>query len=48
MMHDRYKKTEDNGEVEGVDFEWVELPSFDDPSKTIRMKKYNDVGGKVK
>jgi len=38
------KKDEDNGE----DFEWVELPSFDDPTKTIRYKKYYDIAGKIK
>lgn len=48
IMKDRYKKTDEDGDVEGVDYEWVELPSFDDPTKTVRMKKYQDIGGKVK
>ena len=38
----------DKDGVEGVDYEWVELPSFDDPTQTIRMKKFHDVGNKVK
>lgn len=32
---------------DGGDYEWVELPSFDDPTKTIRYKKYYDIAGKV-
>lgn len=36
-----------NEDSEDSDYEWVELPSFDDPSKTIRMKKYHDIGSKV-
>ena len=48
MMQERNKTPDEDGEVEGVDFEWVELPSFEDPSKTIRLKKYDDVGGKIK
>ena len=32
---------------DGEDYEWVELPSFDDPTKTIRYKKYYDIAGKV-
>lgn len=47
VMRERNKTTDENGEVEGTDYEWVELPSFDDPSKTIRMKKYKDIDGKV-
>ena len=41
-MRERNKITDEDGKVEGRDYEWVELPSFDDPSKTIRIKKYND------
>lgn len=37
------KGTDENGE----NYEWVELPSFDDPTKTIRYKKYYDIGGKI-
>lgn len=48
IMKDRNRKTDEDGDVEGVDYEWVELPSFDDPTKTVRMKKYQDIGGKVK
>lgn len=47
VMRERNKSTDEDGKVEGKDFEWVELPSFDDPSKTIRMKRYYDIGGKV-
>ena len=48
VMRESYKITDEDGKVEGRDYEWVELPSFDDPSKTIRIKKYNDIAGKVK
>jgi hypothetical protein len=44
MMHERNKAMEDDSEDEHGDFEWVELPDWDDPTKTNRMKKYNDVG----
>lgn len=46
-MRQRNKTTDEDGNVEGQDYEWVELPSFDDPSKTVRIKKYNDIVGKV-
>lgn len=42
IMKERNAMVDDDG-IEGVDYEWVELPSFDDPSKTIRMKKFTDV-----
>lgn len=48
VMKQRNKTTDEDGNVEGQDYEWVELPSFDDPSKTVRIKKYNDIAGKVK
>lgn len=44
IMGERYKTKDENGEVEGRDYEWVELPSFDDPTQMIRMKKYDDIG----
>ena len=44
VMRERNKTTDEDGKVEGRDYEWVELPSFDDPSKTIRIKKYNGQG----
>lgn len=47
-MRQRNKTTDEDGNVEGRDYGWVELPSFDDPSKTVRIKKYNDIAGKVK
>lgn len=38
----------DDDEDENGDFEWVELPDWNDPSKTIRIKKYADVGSFIK
>lgn len=46
IMRKRNAASDEDG-VEGVDYEWVELPSFDDPSKTIRMKKFYDIEGKI-
>lgn len=37
-----------SGEDERGEFEWVELPDWDDPSKTNRMKKYKDIGKFIK
>ena len=48
VMRERNKTADKDGEVEGKDYEWVELPNFDNPDEKIRMKKYNDIGGKVK
>ncbi|WP_307996622.1 hypothetical protein [uncultured Bacteroides sp.] len=48
VMRERHKTTDEDGEVEGRDYEWVELPNFDNPDEKIRMKKYNDIGEKVK
>lgn len=42
IMKERNTTVDEDG-VEGVDYEWVELPSFENPSKTIRMKKFTDV-----
>nr|DAQ41655.1 MAG TPA: hypothetical protein [Caudoviricetes sp.] len=47
IMRERSITSDEDG-VEGVNYEWVELPSFDDPTQTIRMKKFHDVGNKVK
>ncbi|SFK99581.1 hypothetical protein SAMN05216357_11066 [Porphyromonadaceae bacterium KH3CP3RA] len=41
-------KEEKTGEDEGGEYEWIELPDWDDPSKTTRMKKYKDVGFAIK
>lgn len=41
------RNREDDSDENG-EFEWVELPDWNDPTKTIRMKKYADVGGFVK
>ena len=48
VMRERNKITDEDGKVEGRDYEWVELPSFDNPNEKVRMKKYHDIGGKVK
>ena len=45
VMKERNRTVDEDGETEGVDYEWVELPSFDDPTKTIRMKWYYDIEG---
>ena len=42
------ERNRDDDEDENGDFEWVELPDWNDPSKTIRMKKYDDVGSFIK
>lgn len=33
VMKERNRTVDEDGETEGVDYEWVELPSFDDPTK---------------
>ena len=48
VMMERNKTTDEDGEVEGRDYEWIELPSFDNPNEKIRMKRYYDINGKVK
>lgn len=45
MWKERNK--EDSADENG-EFEWVELPDWNDPTKTTRMKKYADVGSFVK
>ena len=47
IMRERSLTSDEDG-VEGVDYEWVELPSFDNPGETIRMKRYYDINSKVK
>ena len=42
------ERSMNSGSDDNGDYEWVELPSFDDPGKTIRYKKYYDVGGAIK
>lgn len=41
-------RNEKSGEDEGGEFEWVELPDWDNPSKTNRIKKYKDIGKFIK
>lgn len=44
---ERNRATQDeNGEIEGKDYDWVELPSFDDPSQMVRTKRYYDISDK--
>lgn len=45
IMRERNRDTDEDG-TEGIDYEWVELPSFDDPSQMVRMKRYYDIGEK--
>lgn len=47
MWKDRNRK-DDNGDDDHGEFEWIELPSWDDPSKTVKVKKYDDVGPFIK
>lgn len=48
IWRERNRSTGDAaGEVEGVDFEWVDLPDWDNPGKTKRLKKYKDIGDKI-
>lgn len=42
------ERNKEDTEDENGEFEWVELPDWNDPTKTIRMKKYADVGSFVK
>ena len=42
------ERNKEETEDENGEFEWIELPDWDDPSKTIRMKKYADVGSFIK
>lgn len=37
------KDSDENGEQEGVDYTWVDMPDWDNPGKSIRMKKYKDI-----
>ena len=37
------RNREDNSDENG-EFEWIELPSWDNPGDTVRMKMYKDVG----
>ena len=47
VMLERNKTKDQDGEIEGKDFTWIELPDFD-TGKMVRMKKYDDIAGKVK
>jgi len=38
----------DNIDENGRKFEWVELPSFDNPGEMIKYKKYEDIGDAFK
>lgn len=41
-------KAHEKGTDEDGDYEWVELPSFDNPNEMIRYKKYRDLGDKIR
>lgn len=47
LSENSYKWMERNRELKGEeqsdDFEWIELPDFDNPGKSIRVKKYKDL-----
>lgn len=45
IMRERNRESDEDG-TEGIDYEWVELPSFDNPTQTVRMKRYYDIGEK--
>lgn len=47
-MWNERNREEKTGKDEGGEYEWIELPNWDDPSKTTRMKKYKDVGFAIK
>lgn len=40
-------KAHEKGTDEDGDYEWVELPSFDNPNEMIRYKKHRDLGDKI-
>lgn len=42
VWNERNKDEDESGE-----FEWVELPDWDDPTKTNRVKKYKDIQGLI-
>ncbi len=48
FMWDERNKEEKTGEDDGGEYEWIELPDWDDPSKTNRVKKYKDIGKFIK
>lgn len=43
MWRERNRET-DRTDENGDEFEWVELPDWNDPTKMNRIKKYKDVG----
>ena len=47
-MRQRNKMTDEDGNVEDEIMSGQNFRLFDDPSKTVRIKKYNDIAGKVK
>lgn len=38
------ERNRDKSDDEHGDFEYIELPSWDDPLQMVRMKKYDDIG----
>lgn len=39
-MRERNKTTDEDGKVEGRDYEWVELPSFDDHQESALVASF--------
>lgn len=48
ITRERNKALDKGEDNEGGEYEWVELPSFDNPNEMVRYKKYRDVGDKIK
>ena len=48
VQREKRRSMKKGTDEDGEGYEWVELPSFDDPTRTIRYKKYYDIGGKIK
>lgn len=38
------RNRESNVDDDGQEFEWVELPDWDNPRKLNKLKKYKDIG----
>lgn len=48
ITRERNKASDRGEDNEDGEYEWVELPSFDNPGEMIRYKKYRDISGKIK
>ncbi len=47
MWRERNREETEGKDAHG-EYEWIELPDWDDPTKTNRVKMYHDVGSFVK